>query len=122
MCLKLNACPERGARLEDIPDDIRAFGKLIAELFNLIDSRVKGPKRRVRLKQADAVIKKIKEQQMQIKQEYNELVQSSSNKKGGGKSKKRKRKISKKKKQPNKRKPKITKKKKLPNKRKTKNN
>ena len=82
MCLKLNACPERGARLEDIPDDIGAFGKLIAELFNFDRFKSKRAKKEgLKSKQADAVIKKIKEQQMQIKQEYDELVQSSSNKK-----------------------------------------
>ena len=34
MCMKLAACPERGARLQDIPDDVKAFFKLVAELFN----------------------------------------------------------------------------------------
>ena len=28
MCMKLLACPERGARLEDIPDDVKAFFNL----------------------------------------------------------------------------------------------
>ena len=31
---KLAACPERGAGLQDIPDDVKEFFKLIAELFN----------------------------------------------------------------------------------------
>jgi hypothetical protein len=72
MCLKLLACPERGARLEDIPDDVKAFFKLIGELFNF--NRFKSKKKKKGFSgQAASVIEKIKNRQLEIKKKYNEL-------------------------------------------------
>lgn len=72
MCDKLQACPERGARLEDIPDDVKAFFKLITELFNF--NRFKSKKRKAGFSnKAKSVLDKIKNRQLQIKKEYDEL-------------------------------------------------
>lgn len=72
MCVKLLACPERGARLQDIPDDVKDFFKLIAELFNF--NRFKSKKRKKGSSaKAKSVLEKIKMRQMKIKEDYNKL-------------------------------------------------
>ena len=84
MCVKLAACPERGARLQDIPDDVKEFFKLIAELFNF--NRFKSKKRKKGSSaKAKSVLEKLKMRQKEIKEKFNELpsVKGAKGAKGG---------------------------------------
>ena len=72
-CLELNACPEPGSRLSDIPKDAKEFYKILIKAMSF-GKKKKGKKRGKSTKELTKLRNKMKKELQQIKEEYDSLL------------------------------------------------